>query len=164
MSDGDVKQIFVDGIKVGLFGLEEIFNQIKGKRIKDESKLKELILTEVGKRNYIPSSFREKYGNALLEEYRLFLGEIKERRESGPLTIRVIGPGCYNCERLFELTLQVISEMGISADLGKLTDPADKAKFGITATPALIVNNQVKVVGRVPTKEEIKKWIKDAVN
>jgi predicted DsbA family dithiol-disulfide isomerase len=63
------------------------------------------------------------------------------------------------------LTLQVLSETGVpAADLGKITDPAIQKKLGITATPALIVNNQVKVVGRVPTKEEIKKWIKDAVN
>jgi len=164
MLENDIKQIVIDGHRISLVGLQESFIRIKEMGIKDRAQLKEQIVREIEKQNYIAPSFKEKYAAALYEEYQLFIGEIKERRESGPLTIRVIGPGCYNCERLFELTLQVISEMGISADLGKLTDPADKAKFGITATPALIVNNQVKVVGRVPTKEEIKKWIKDAVN
>jgi small redox-active disulfide protein 2 len=164
MVENDIKQIVIEGHKVSLFGLQEIFTQIKEMRIIDKAQLKEKIVKEVGKRNYIAPLFKEKYANTLYEEYQLFIGEIKERKDKGPLTIRVLGPGCYNCERLFELTLQVLSEMGVSADLDKVTDPAMQRQFGITATPALIVNNKVKVTGRVPAKAEVKEWIKGAIS
>jgi len=164
MPENDIKQIVIDGHRISLVGLQESFIRIKEMGIKDRAQLKEQIVREIEKQNYIAPSFKEKYAAALYEEYQLFIGEIKERRESGPLTIRVIGPGCYNCERLFELTLQVLSEMGVSADLDKVTDPAMQRQFGITATPALIVNNKVKVTGRVPAKAEVKEWIKGAIS
>ena len=160
MVKDDIRQITIDGHRVSLFGLQEIFSQIKEMGIRNETEVKEQILKEVGKRNYMAPSYKEEYADALYEAFQLFSGEISERKNTGQLTIRVLGPGCYNCERLFELTLQVLSEMGVSADLEKLTDPGIQRQFGITATPALIVDNQVKVVGRLPTKEEIKRWIK----
>ncbi|MCX5884461.1 MAG: thioredoxin family protein [Proteobacteria bacterium] len=141
MLENDIKQIVIDGHRISLVGLQESFIRIKEMGIKDRAQLKEQIVREIEKQNYIAPSFK-----------------------SGPLTIRVIGPGCYNCERLFELTLQVLSEMGVSADLDKVTDSAMQRQFGITATPALIVNNKVKVTGRVPAKAEVKEWIKGAIS
>jgi len=160
MTENDIKQIVIDGNRVSLVGLQEVFTRLKEMGLRDKTTLREQIVKEVGERNYITPSFKEKYADALYEEYRLFLGEIGERKDKGPLTIRVVGPGCYNCERLFELTLQVLSEMGVSADIDKVTDPAMQRQFGITATPALIVNNKIKVTGRVPAKAEVKEWIK----
>jgi len=163
MLENDIKQIVIDGHRISLVGLQESFIRIKEMGIKDRAQLKEQIVREIEKQNYIAPSFKEKYAAALYEEYQLFIGEIKERKERGPLTIRVVGPGCYNCEKLFELTLQILSEMGISADLDKITDPAIQRQCGVSETPAFIINGKVKAAGRIPVREEMKKWITGAI-
>ena len=79
------------------------------------------------------------------------------------LKIKVLGPGCANCQRLETLTKAVISEMAMDAEVIKVTDYADIMKYPILSTPGLVVNEKVVVSGRVPTKAEITTFLANAM-
>jgi len=75
------------------------------------------------------------------------------------MKIEILGTGCPKCKKLTELTKEVINELGISAEVVKITDINKIIKYGVMVTPALVINGEVKVAGKIPGKEEIKKWI-----
>ena len=72
-------------------------------------------------------------------------------------TIQVLGTGCKKCVSLKENVEAVLKEAGIQADVEKIEDLNEIIKFGVMSTPALAVDGQVKIVGRVATPEEIKR-------
>jgi small redox-active disulfide protein 2 len=73
--------------------------------------------------------------------------------------LQVLGPGCPKCKMLAELTETAAKDMGIEYELQKVTDISEIMKFGVMMTPALAIDGQVKVVGKVPSSEEIKKML-----
>lgn len=75
------------------------------------------------------------------------------------LIIKVLGPGCANCTRLEKNVTVAVKELGMDATIEKVTDFKDIAKFGVMSTPALVVDDQVVVSGKVPKSEEIKKYL-----
>jgi small redox-active disulfide protein 2 len=75
------------------------------------------------------------------------------------MEIKVLGPGCPNCKKTEDNVREVIKELGIDAQLEKVTDAMEIAKFGVFMTPAVIVDGDVKCVGKVPEVDEIKLWI-----
>ncbi|MDK2829535.1 thioredoxin family protein [Clostridium beijerinckii] len=75
------------------------------------------------------------------------------------MIIKILGTGCSNCKRLEENTKKAVSELGIDATIEKVTDMREIMKYGIMKTPGLVVDGKVKVSGRVPTAEEIKKYL-----
>ncbi|MHC1684468.1 MAG: thioredoxin family protein [Clostridiaceae bacterium] len=75
------------------------------------------------------------------------------------MIIKVLGTGCANCKRLEENAKKAVEELGLDATIEKVTDFKDIMKYGVMKTPALVVNEKVKVFGRVPTAEEIKKYL-----
>ena len=70
--------------------------------------------------------------------------------------IQVLGTGCPKCKKLAELANAAAQELGIEYELEKVTDINDIMAFGVMMTPALAVDGQVKVTGKVPSSEEIK--------
>jgi len=70
-----------------------------------------------------------------------------------------LGPGCPKCKKLSELTAEAIKELGVSAEITKVTDINKIIDYGVMLTPALVIDGEVKMAGRIPGKEEIKKWI-----
>jgi len=70
--------------------------------------------------------------------------------------IQILGTGCPKCKLLAEITEAAAKELEIEYELEKVTDINEIMKFGVMMTPGLAVDGQVKVVGKVPTKEEIK--------
>lgn len=75
------------------------------------------------------------------------------------MIIKILGTGCRNCQRLEKDTIAVLGELGINADIEKV-DSMDKIlEYDVMMTPGLVINEKVKVFGRVPRKEELKKWI-----
>lgn len=78
------------------------------------------------------------------------------------LDIKVVGPGCANCERLANLCKEVIEENEIEATISKITDVNQFADLGIFVTPGLVVNGQVKASGKIPTKHTLLRWLQDA--
>ncbi len=71
------------------------------------------------------------------------------------MEIKVAGPGCPKCNQLENLVKEVVSELGMDAQVTKITDFSEIVQTGIMTTPGLIVNGRVKVSGKVPAKEEI---------
>ncbi|MBF0112628.1 MAG: TM0996/MTH895 family glutaredoxin-like protein [Desulfamplus sp.] len=76
------------------------------------------------------------------------------------MEIKVLGPGCPKCKKTEELVMQVVSEAQIAASVEKVSDLMQIAGYGVFGTPAVVVNGEVKCVGKIPTKQEILSWIK----
>ena len=72
------------------------------------------------------------------------------------IKIKILGTGCAKCRKLAEQTELAAKAMGIEYSLEKITDIQEIINFGVMATPALVVDGQVKAVGRAPSVEEIK--------
>lgn len=72
------------------------------------------------------------------------------------MVIKILGSGCANCTRLEALARTAVSELGIDATVEKVTDFAEIMAYGIMSTPGLVVEEQVKIAGRVPSLGEIK--------
>lgn len=75
------------------------------------------------------------------------------------MIIHVCGPGCANCRKTEKLIQEVVDELDMKAQIIKVTDFQDIAKYGILSTPAVVINGVVKCVGKVPTKNEITSWL-----
>jgi len=71
----------------------------------------------------------------------------------------VYGPGCAKCKQAEELVKRVVAETGINAEVVKVSDIREIIAAGIMSTPAVAVDGTMKVKGRVPTTDEVKKWI-----
>lgn len=76
------------------------------------------------------------------------------------MNIKILGTGCAKCHRLEQLTREVVKELGIAADFEHVTEMPKIMAYPVVATPALVVNEEVKVSGRMPSKEEIAGWLK----
>jgi small redox-active disulfide protein 2 len=162
--DKKTTKVMVNGNPVGLVGLDNIFLDVKNSGLTDENLIKAKMLELVRRNNYIPNKSVDSYKEALYREYRIFLGEKVEPVVSGQLEIKILGPGCINCQKLVEETRNALMELDIAADVEHITDIKEIAQYGVMGSPALIVNGKVKVIGRVPHKEQIKKWIQEEVN
>jgi small redox-active disulfide protein 2 len=73
--------------------------------------------------------------------------------------IRVLGPGCYRCQELYEHTTEAVAELGLDADVQKVVDLTEIARRGILATPALVVDEELVLTGQVPTKKQIEELL-----
>ncbi len=78
------------------------------------------------------------------------------------LSILVLGPGCYNCQRLEALCREVVAEQGIESAIEKITDMDQIHALGVMATPGLVINGKVASSGRVPSKSTLEQWILEA--
>ena len=74
--------------------------------------------------------------------------------------IQILGTGCPKCKKLAENAEAAAKELGIEHQIEKVTDIMEIMKFGIMMTPALAVDGQIKIVGKVPSPEEIKNILK----
>lgn len=75
------------------------------------------------------------------------------------MNIKVLGPGCPKCQQTEQLIKEVVAEFGVEAQVEKVTDIMKIAGYGVFGTPAVVVDGEVKSVGKIPEKEEIKTWI-----
>ena len=75
------------------------------------------------------------------------------------MDIKVLGPGCPRCKQTEKNVLEAIAETGADAKVEKVTDVMKIAGYGVFGTPAVLVDGEVKCVGKIPTKEEVKGWI-----
>jgi len=75
--------------------------------------------------------------------------------------IEILGTGCPKCKKTKELTKEVINELGASAEIIEVTDLNKIIDYGVMITPALVIDGNVKIAGKIPEKEEITKWIKE---
>lgn len=153
--------IWVGANRVGIISLEKVFEELKTQGIQGDAHLKTELIQRVKKRNYIPPTVEDSYAVALLDEYKVFLGMPVEK--GNYLEIKILGPGCMQCDQLEREVMNVLAELGVPADLEDVRDIARFKEYGVFGTPALIINGEVKSVGKVPLKSEIKKWVEAAV-
>jgi small redox-active disulfide protein 2 len=71
------------------------------------------------------------------------------------MDIKILGTGCKKCQQLETLTRNAVAELELDADINKITDPGEIASWGVMATPALVVNDEVVLAGRVPTGQAL---------
>lgn len=75
------------------------------------------------------------------------------------MEIKVLGPGCPKCQTTEKIVKEAVAETGVDANVEKVTDVMKIAKYGVFGTPAVVVDGEVKSVGKVPEKEDVKAWI-----
>jgi len=153
--------IKIKGKPIGIFGLELALNKVRTLMKEEGLDAKEgarKLLEIIQRKNYIPSSVRSDY----LEALELLLKEesdVKGQQERGPLTVRILGPGCIGCNRIEELVLQIMSEKAIAADIYHVTDRDEIHRYGVEKTPALMIGDKLVSSGKIPSKAEIELWL-----
>lgn len=75
------------------------------------------------------------------------------------MDIKVLGPGCPKCLQVEKVVKQTIEEVGVEATVEKVTDIMEIASYGVFGTPAVVVDGEVKSVGKIPEKNEIITWV-----
>ena len=75
------------------------------------------------------------------------------------MDIKVLGPGCPKCQQTEKNVKEAVTESGVDAKVDKVTNILEIARYGVFGTPAVVVDGQVKSVGKIPNKEEVKAWI-----
>jgi len=75
------------------------------------------------------------------------------------MEIKVLGPGCPKCRQTEQVVMDAVAEAGVSANVEKVTDLMKIAGYGVFGTPAVVVDGEVKCVGKVPSKQEVKSWL-----
>ena len=75
------------------------------------------------------------------------------------MEIKVCGPGCASCEKTLKIVEAAIAAKGVAAKVSKVPDFQEYARLGVFTTPAVVVDGQVKCIGRVPRQQEVEEWI-----
>ncbi len=75
------------------------------------------------------------------------------------MEIKILGGGCPKCKRLEQLTREVVEDLGVEATFGHVKDMTEIMTYDVISTPALVIDEAVKVSGRIPRKDEIRAWI-----
>ncbi len=75
------------------------------------------------------------------------------------MDIKVLGPGCPKCKQTEKVVMEAVAEAGVDARIEKVTDTMDIAGYGVFGTPAVVIDGDVKSVGKIPKKAEIKSWV-----
>lgn len=77
------------------------------------------------------------------------------------MEIKIFGPGCARCVAVEKMVKEVLEETKTEATVTKVKDVKEYAKYGIFSTPAVMVNGKLKSLGKIPTKEDIARWLKE---
>ena len=75
------------------------------------------------------------------------------------MNIKVLGPGCMNCQTLEKRTYTALQELSMNASVEKVTDYQQIASYGIMRTPGLVIDEKVAISGSVPSVEKIKELL-----
>lgn len=76
------------------------------------------------------------------------------------MEIKILGPGCAKCKEVEQIIAAASVEAGVTVSVEKISDFQQIAKHGVFSTPAVVIDGQVKCVGKVPSKEEAMAWFK----
>jgi small redox-active disulfide protein 2 len=79
------------------------------------------------------------------------------------LTIKVLGSGCENCKKVEALAQQVVGDLGVEAQILKVTNHEEIWKYPILGTPGLVINEKVVCAGRIPSQVEVYTWVTSSI-
>ena len=163
MTDADVSQVRVGEFTAGIIGLKSVLQDMAGEWAeKPDAQVAAELVERLSVKNYIPERAKVSYGMAFLREFKKFIGKPFEDEPFEQLEIKILGPGCANCDRLDREVMEAVSELDFPAGIDHIRDIREIGKYGVMGSPALIINGEVKAVGRVPMRSEIRKWLKEA--
>jgi small redox-active disulfide protein 2 len=77
------------------------------------------------------------------------------------MEIKILGTGCPRCDEVEKRTKNALAELNMTADVQKVKNINEIAKYGVFGTPGLVINGKVKSSGRIPSLEEIKTWVQE---
>ncbi len=75
------------------------------------------------------------------------------------MDIKVLGPGCPKCQQTEKVVKEAVAEAGVDAQIEKVTDTMEIAGYGVFGTPAVVVDGDVKSVGKIPKKQDVIGWL-----
>ena len=74
--------------------------------------------------------------------------------------IVVLGSGCSNCKKTYELISKKVKELGVEVEVVKDEEITSLLKYGVMATPAVVIDDKIVLVGAVPTEKDVEGWFK----
>lgn len=147
---------------VGLIGLDQAMAKVVATPGLSEEAAVAALYAAISRDNYVPAEAAPLYHEALRREYRRRLG--LENETAGILTIRVLGPGCVSCNKLTTMLIEALQKLHLAADMESVHDLDAIWRFGVTKTPALVINAKVKCAGRMPSPAEVEAWVREEAN
>jgi small redox-active disulfide protein 2 len=78
-------------------------------------------------------------------------------------SIKILGPGCARCKATLEIVKKAVEQSDVQADVSKIEDLEGMIKYNILSTPAVVINEEIKISGKIPTVEEMKKLLNEYV-
>lgn len=157
----DSRIINVGGDRIGLRGLDETLEAMAPAFAdRSDKEVAAEMLDRLGERNYLAPSALDEYAAAFVREFRKHQGQDYESDGPGGLEVKILGPGCPQCDQLYQRVAKVLSAMGLAADLEAVKDAKAIAASGVSVTPGLMVNGKVVSVGKMPGEGQIKHWLK----
>lgn len=84
-----------------------------------------------------------------------------KKEKGGAMKIEILGTGCPKCKKVAENVEKAVKELGIEAEIAKVQEINEIMKRGVMLTPALAIEGEVKSSGKIPSTDEIKKWIEE---
>jgi small redox-active disulfide protein 2 len=72
------------------------------------------------------------------------------------MDVKILGTGCVNCKNLETLTRNALDELGLDVEIDKVTDPGEIVSWGVMSTPALVIDDEIVVSGRIPPPDQVK--------
>ena len=157
----DLTQISLGRFRVGITGLQQAIEEVKSLQGQPEAEIAEALFDKLKSRNYIPTQAREEYKQAFLREYKRALGE-QVTEDHGGLVVKILGPGCPSCDRLEQTVMAVLAELNLPAEIEHVRDLKEIHALGVFGTPALMINNELKAMGLVPSHDRLKTWLQEA--
>lgn len=79
------------------------------------------------------------------------------------LTIKVLGSGCANCKKVEAVARQAVVNMGVEAEVIKVTEYPDIMQYNIMSTPGLVINEKLVSAGKIPSEAQVMSWLAEAL-
>lgn len=155
------RMIRIGKTTIGLIGLDIALNKALAAELPAPQAV-EFIFLAVKEQNYIPAAMVARYKESIEREYRKLLGILDDQYQG--LTIRILGTGCVSCNGLQTMVIDAMERAGVAADIEQIHDRDEIWRLGVTATPALMINGQIKIAGIQPTLAQVEGWIREAAH
>jgi len=150
------RMIKIGTTAIGLMGLDIALNKALAQKMGlDEAAV--FVFEQIKNQNYIPAGLEKKYTKAIGTEYKKLLGV--EDGQNDSLVVRIFGTGCLVCNSIHAMVIDAMMRAGVAADIEMIDDPDEIGRHGILATPAIMINNRVKIAGSQPTPAQLEEWL-----
>ena len=110
----DIVQVSMGDRSIGIVGLKKVMTDLAVTASgKTDGECREILYRGIADQNYIPLKMVEEYKDALLLAFKVFTGQAAEPAPAGGVRIQVLGPGCFNCDRMTQIVREVLAELKI---------------------------------------------------